>query len=275
VVTARRPGRRARLAIGLLIGAGLAAADHAQTLREPVGRVNDFANLLDEPSTAELDTLLETLENDTTAQIAVATVPSLDGLTVEEYATRLFNTWGVGQKDKDNGVLVLVAPSERAMRIEVGYGLEKILPDGLAVAIVREDFLPPFRDGDYQTGILRGVRRVAGIVRRNEPITDAEMQALEQLQARTIPLWGLLALLGAFVAIGAYILGVGLGARLGVWLILGMLIVAGGAAGLWFAADPRAIWAAPPALLLLVLGLRRTRSEIFVNRLRGGRSSRG
>ncbi len=111
----------------------------AQDLPKPTGRINDFAGVLDEPSESQLDSLLTALETDTTAQVAVVTMDSLDGANVEEYATKLFNAWGIGQKGKDNGVLVLVVPSERVMRIEVGYGLEGILPDGLAGAVMRDE----------------------------------------------------------------------------------------------------------------------------------------
>ena len=78
-------------------------------------------------------------------------------MSVEEYANRLFKEWGVGQAKQDNGVLVLVAPNEREMRIEVGYGLEGVLPDGLAGQIIRDDFTPRFRDNDYSGGIRDGV----------------------------------------------------------------------------------------------------------------------
>ena len=90
---------------------------------------------------------------------------------MEDYATDLFNTWGIGKKDRDNGVLILVAVQDRAMRIEVGYGLEGILPDGLAGAVIREAFLPRFRNDDYRTGLLEGTARVIDIVRRNETVT--------------------------------------------------------------------------------------------------------
>ena len=123
---------------------------------------------------------MENIEQGTTAEIAVATVSSLDGTTVDDYAVRLFKAWGVGQKGRDNGVLVLVAPSERQIRIEVGYGLEGVLPDGLAGVVIRESFLPSFRDGDFDKGVLQGVTRVAEIVRRNETLTPEQLRALEQ-----------------------------------------------------------------------------------------------
>ena len=141
-----------------LVLAILVSAAAAQTFPKPVGRVNDFAGVLDPAAEQELDTLLATLENDTTSEIAVVTVDSLDQIPVEEYAHRLFNEWGIGQRGKDNGVLILVAPSVREMRIEVGYGLEGVLPDGLAGQIIREQFVSAFREGNDQSGIVAGVR---------------------------------------------------------------------------------------------------------------------
>ena len=89
---------------------------------------------------------------------------------MEDYATALFNAWGIGKKDRDNGVLILVAVEDRAMRIEVGYGLEGVLPDGLAGSVIRQSFLPRFRDDDYRAGILEGTARIVeyprGVTRR-------------------------------------------------------------------------------------------------------------
>ena len=98
----------------------------AQTLPKPTGRVNDFANIISPDVESELDAQLATLENTTSHEVAVVTVESLQGTTVEDYANRLFKEWGIGQAQKDNGVLILVAPNERDVRIEVGYGLEGI-----------------------------------------------------------------------------------------------------------------------------------------------------
>ncbi len=147
------------------LGAALVAADFPK----PTGPVNDFAGLLDGPTKASLTTLIDAVEKETTAEIAVATVTTLDGMSVEEYANKLFKEWGIGQKGRDNGVLLLVAPTERNMRIEVGYGLEGVLPDGLAGNVMRDDMLPQFGRGDYQGGIVRGVERLAAIIRRNAP----------------------------------------------------------------------------------------------------------
>ena len=136
----------------LLTSVGLCAQG---ALPKPTGHVNDFAGILDAPTRDALEQRLKDVEAKTSSEIAVATVKSLDGMSVEEYANRLFKEWGVGQAKTDNGVLILVAPNEREMRIEVGYGLEGVLPDGLAGEIRDEQFLPRFRDNDYAGGITR------------------------------------------------------------------------------------------------------------------------
>lgn len=202
--------------VGLLFVVGLAggpAEAFAQpTLPSPTGAVNDFAGLLTDDDKARLLALVEAVEQETTAEIAVATVPTLDGFTVEDYANQLFAAWGVGQADKDNGVLILVAPNEREMRIEVGYGLEGVLPDGLAGQIIRETFLPAFRANDYRRGIVEGTERVAAIVRRNETLTPEQRQALAAAESpRTDPklLFVLVPFLSIFVIIGTVFAGLG------------------------------------------------------------------
>ncbi len=190
-------------------------------LPEPSGPINDFATVLDEAAEATLLQLVRDTEAKTSAEIAVATVPSLEGLTVEDYAERLFRAWGVGQEKVDNGVLVLVAPNEREMRIEVGYGLEGVLPDGLAGEIVRTAFIPRFREDDYQGGILAGVGRIAKIVQRNHVLTPEERRAIDEAAEGRPPMWITVPFFGLFLGIGGFMVGLGLGSKTGFPLIFG------------------------------------------------------
>ena len=135
---------------------------------KPLGRISDFSNVLNENTKQELDNSLKKAEEKSSAEIAVVTVPSLENITVEEYANKLFNLWKIGKKGKDNGVLVLVAPNEKKIRIEVGYGLEAILPDGLAGEVIRQEFLPSFKQGDFNDGIKNGVKRICEIIEHPE-----------------------------------------------------------------------------------------------------------
>lgn len=206
----------------LLLAALWPALVTGQDLPAPVGRVNDFAGVLDAEDERALEAELEALDADTTSEVAVATVSSLGGSSVEEYATALFNQWGIGQAGRDNGVLVLVAVNDREMRIEVGYGLEGVLPDGLAGAIIRETFMPAFREGDYPRGIRQGVTRVVEVVRRNEPLTAEERAALDRAAAEASQSWVVAAFMSVFVGVGAFMAGTAAGARVIMQLVFGL-----------------------------------------------------
>lgn len=102
----------------------------------------------------------ETFEQQTTHQVVTVTVNTLDGWSIARYGRWLGNSWGIGQAGKDNGVLLLVAPNEREVRIEVGLGLERILSNATAQRIIDNEILPPFRDGDLQAGIVAGHKAI-------------------------------------------------------------------------------------------------------------------
>lgn len=135
---------------------GIAMPSLAQDLpSEPVGHVNDFAEMLSNTERQQLETKLRNYRDTTTTVIAVATLESLNGISIEETATTLFNEWNIWEGDKDNGVLILIVPSEREIRIEVGYGLEGAIPDVMAGRIIREIISPSFRKGDFYSGLDR------------------------------------------------------------------------------------------------------------------------
>jgi uncharacterized protein len=196
----------------VLLGLCLSGAAFAQqtALPQPDGYVNDFANVLEESAETDLEGFLGALESDTTVEIAVATVPTLGGTTIEDYTNRLFAAWQIGQAQRDNGVLLLVAPADRQVRIEVGYGLEGVLPDGLAGDIIRTEILPEFRAGNIPRGIRRGLDRVAEVVRG-----DASAAALVTRQSQlavddeTPSPWVMVPFFGLFVTIGGFVMGVG------------------------------------------------------------------
>jgi len=128
------------------------------------GRVVDLAHLLDAETTAKLTSDLAALEEKSTDQIVVVTLPSLQGYSIEDYGYQLGRHWAVGQKGKDNGALLIVAPNERKVRIEVGYGLEQHLTAAMSSLIVQNAILPRFRRGDFQAGIVAGVRDMIDVV---------------------------------------------------------------------------------------------------------------
>lgn len=168
----------ALLLVALMALGGLVASARAE-LSFPVltGRVVDAAGILDAATRARLDGELAAQQEKTTDQLVVATVPSLEGTSVEDYANRLFRHWKIGQADKNNGVLLLVAPNERKVRIEVGYGLEGVLPDAVASTIISTTILPAFRSGDFAGGISRGVAAILEIL--NLDPAEAEARARE------------------------------------------------------------------------------------------------
>lgn len=128
------------------------------------GRVTDNAQILSDETRKSITERLKAHEDKTTNQIAVLTVPTLNGEGIEEYAVAVFNEWKLGQKGKDNGILVVVAPHDRRMRIEVGYGLEGTMPDGVAGSIIRDVMMPYFKNNDYNKGIDEGVNAMIKVL---------------------------------------------------------------------------------------------------------------
>jgi uncharacterized protein len=137
------------------------------------GRVVDGAGLLSTAERAELTRRLEAIEKETSVQIVVATIPSLEGEPIEDYSIRLADAWKAGQKGLDNGVILLVARDDRKVRIEVGYGLEAVIPDGLAGRIIRERIAPAFGSGNYYAGLLAGVEALDLAARKEYPEAPA------------------------------------------------------------------------------------------------------
>ena len=180
------------------------------------GYVSDFASVLSEDDETYLENYLQTLERETSAEVAIATVTSLDGMTVEEYANRLFAAWGIGKKERDNGVLLLVSIRDKAVRIEVGYGLEPILPDGRAGEIIRTAIIPEFRTGNYPRGIGQAIDRIARIIReRGEPASARKTAVPQVVPDRSSMSVALVVVpfMGLFVAIAAFFAGTGISTR--------------------------------------------------------------
>ena len=265
VCALRLAGMLAGVALGSVsLGSGLV---WAQPLPRPTGYVSDYANLLSASSERALTTRLEALDRQTGIQLAVVTVTSLEGQSVERYATQLFNTWGIGRAETDSGVLVLVAPRDRQMRIEVGTGLERVLTNDIAAGLVDAHFLPSFRERRFQQGIETGVDRIIAVLQgrrtasreaatpveraaappgrvatpsRSTPVDDA----LGVLRWMPRPIQILLLVIG--LSVGADRLGRGLRER-AVLVPIGLLIGGVAAAAWWF---PFSGWGIPGWLLL-------------------------
>jgi len=163
-----RPGfgkKRLSALVGLflVLGSILPALD----LPRAEGFVNDFAGILHPMEKEKMEKLARLIQEQTGAEMAVVVIDSFaPAADIEEYALELFNSWGVGQKDRDNGLLLILAMTERRVRIEVGYGLEGIIPDALAGRILDQRVIPAFREERYGTGLLQGMQVLAGALAR-------------------------------------------------------------------------------------------------------------
>lgn len=148
---------------------GLLLAD--LSLPAPTSYVNDFANVIPQVQAQEIEGFLTELEQKTGSQITVVTVDSLNGEDIDTAKEELFKAWGIGQKKKDNGVLILAAMKDQKIGIEVGYGVEPILPDGKAGTIIRQDMIPAFKQGDYGSGLMTGSLAVAQVIAEDAGVT--------------------------------------------------------------------------------------------------------
>jgi uncharacterized protein len=161
-----------------IIPAGVALA---QGFPRPVGYVNDFAQVLSPAASSDLNARLVTLEKDTSVELAVVTVDSLNGDSIENYAVGLFQAWGIGKTGKDNGILLITSMAEKKVKIEVGYGLEGIITDGRAGRILDNEVIPYFKSGDYESGITGGVIALENYVRDGTPPSLIEENPVQGL----------------------------------------------------------------------------------------------
>jgi len=224
------------LVLGWCLLAGGARAADVPSL---TGRVVDNAEILKPETRRVLAAQLEAHERETTDQVAVLTVATLDGENIEDYANRVFRAWGLGRRDRNNGVLVVIVPSERAMRIEVGYGLEGRLTDLAAGRIIRNVMTPHFRSGDFDRGVSAGVAAVLGQL-RGEAAADAAPPARDRFfdgPDLSIP---------ERILIGAFVFGI-----IGLFTVIGVLTPGVG----WFLyVFLIPFWAAFPIVVLGVNG---------------------
>ena len=159
------------LVVGLALGLTPARAD---SLPQLTGRVVDDAHLLQPAEVGALDAKLAALETQSRRQMVVVTVPSLGGEDIQDYGVKLGRAWGIGDKKLNDGLVMIVAPTERKVGIEVGYGLEGIVTDAIAGLIIRHDMTPRFKSGDYAGGINAGVDNLIAQLR----LPDDEARAV-------------------------------------------------------------------------------------------------
>ena len=182
------------------------ALQAAAALPELTQPVNDFAHVIDGDSAAQMDRVIRALDSTSGDAIVVATVPSLEGFaSIDEYAVKLFDNHGrgIGRKGKDNGVLIVVAPRERRVRIEVGYDLEQWITDGYAGETIREFMAPRFRQNDFGGGLLAATTRIAGRIAQARGVSLQGVPQLAPIRRSTggtgVPLWVIILIFIVFV----------------------------------------------------------------------------
>jgi len=150
---------------------------------QPVGHVTDQAGILSSDERSALESKLVSLKEQTGNEIAILTIQSLEGEPIEDYAVEVFERWGVGQKEKDNGLLIVVARDDRAVRIEVGYGLEGVINDATAGRIIREHVVPAFQRGAYAKGLIDAVNVIQSAIAsptagERPPVSHEQVEAI-------------------------------------------------------------------------------------------------
>lgn len=191
----------------------LASLVHAQDLPRPLGYLSDYAGIIDRNIGARIESVCSSIQRSTGVEIAIVTVTSLEGAPIEQEALRYLEGWGVGKKGEDNGLVILVAQKERRVRIETGYGIEGVMPDGLAGEIIRYEIIPRFKQGDFGGGILAAVYRIGKIV-------GGETVAYPKARRRKSNLGGLVYLIFFIVLLISGLTGRRRGSRLGMLFLL-------------------------------------------------------
>src|SRR5450755_824999 len=174
-----------RLAIVLIALVCTIATAFTLTLPALTGRIVDQANIIPAATRSAIEQKLADLEAKSSIQLVVATVASLEGQEIEPYANELFRNWKLGEKTKNNGVLLIVAPKERRVRIEVGYGLEGVLTDALSNEILQAQVLPKFRAGNMPGGVVAGADAL--IAQLSLPDDEAKAQVAAATRAAAAP----------------------------------------------------------------------------------------
>jgi len=157
------------LMLGLLLGTPVFGA--GDSFPAPRGAVNDFAGIIDAVSAQTMENLSREVLQKTGASIVVAVLAGIGDNDPDDYANRLYQAWGIGDKVQNKGVLILLTLKERKIRIETGYGLEGILPDGLTGEIIDTYVLPDLKVGQYGSGLARGVAAVASVIAKDAHVT--------------------------------------------------------------------------------------------------------
>lgn len=228
-------GRRLRgpaIGIILLIAAVLlwppaATAVGGESFPKPRGAVNDFAGVIGAQYAAPMENLAQEVLEKTGTAVVVATVETIGDSDPADYANRLYGAWGIGKKGEDKGVLIFLAVKERKVRIETGYGVEGILPDGLAGEILDRYAVPSFREGDYGRGLAETMAAVSSVAAKAAGVTLTGAKPRERPPAKTQRSLGIGQIVLLILAIG-FLLGTRQGRAMLPWLLLLLMSGSGG-----------------------------------------------
>lgn len=226
------PGAILALILFVLPTVGLAAPSFPPLS----GRVVDQAHVLSPEAQADLTQKLADLETRTGRQLVVVTLPSLQGYEIEDYGYQLGRAWGIGQKGQNNGVLLIVAPKEHKVRIEVGYGLEPVLTDALSSVILQERVLPRFRAGDVQGGVVDGTNALIQQLALPEDQAVAKAAAAHApRRASHAPFGGIVAMIILFWVLASVVGGLGRrrAGGMGAWWLLPLILSSSSRRGSW------------------------------------------
>jgi len=230
------------------------------------GRVNDLAGVIPSDRARVLEEQLANFEGETGHQIAILTIPTLAGDSLEDFSIRVADNWKIGQKGFDNGAILVVVRDDRKLRIEVGYGLEGVLPDAIANRIIREVIVPRFRASDFAGGIEAGADAIMKIT-RGEKFPDAIPKPVRQNQ-------NFERIIAALVIGGLFALVVGVSQRTAPRGAFGGAVAAGVSTALAAGGAGRAFWIAAVILGAILGGLSNIYARQSPNRAWTGRGSR-
>lgn len=176
-----------KLMVALILAATLFVVP-ALSLEPPQwsGPVQDLAQVMTAQQRQELTEYLTTVNDQTGIQMAVLTIPSLEGDSIEDFSFRTASAWKLGQEKEDNGALLVVSEGDRELRIEVGYGLEGLLTDAKSGLIIRNVITPHFRNGDYGTGIVEGIRNMVGVATEDAQLVSSNMEVEGGLDGQSL-----------------------------------------------------------------------------------------
>lgn len=196
-----------------------------ETYPKPAGAVNDFAGVISAEYKGPMENLAREVLEKTGTAVVVATVETIGDNDANDYANRLYRAWGIGKKGEDKGVLIFLAVKERQVRIETGYGVEGILPDGLAGEILDRYAIPRFRDGDFGKGLAETMASVSAVVAKAAGVTLTGVQPPPRRPARIERGMGIGQIV-LFVLAAGFLLGTRQGRAMLPWLLL--LMMSGG-----------------------------------------------